>query len=50
MKSYRRLSTRLIQCRAKNNASAPAEVKEFMNEFLDFIHNSKNLKKERKAS
>lgn len=44
------LNDELIQCRAKNNASAPAEVKEFMNEFLDFIHNSKNLKKERKAS
>lgn len=44
------LNDELIQCRAKNNASAPAEVKEFMNEFLDYIHNSKNLKKERKAS
>lgn len=44
------LNDELIQCRAKNNASAPAEVKEFMNEFLEFIHNSKNLKKERKAS
>ena len=44
------LNDELVQCRAKNNASAPAEVKEFMNEFLDFIHNSKNLKKERKAS
>lgn len=44
------LNDELIQCRAKNNASAPAEVKEFMNEFLDFIRNSKNLKKERKAS
>ena len=44
------LNDELIQCRAKNNASAPVEVKEFMNEFLDYIHNSKNLKKERKAS
>lgn len=44
------LNDELIQCRAKNNASAPTEVKEFMNEFLDYIHNSKNLKKERKAS
>lgn len=44
------LNDELIQCRAKNNASAPAEVKEFMNDFLEFIHNSKNLKKERKAS
>lgn len=44
------LNDELIQCRAKNNASAPAEVKKFMDEFLDFIHNNKNLKKERKAS
>ena len=44
------LNDELIQCRAKNNVSAPAEVKEFMDEFLDYIHNSKNLKKERKAS
>lgn len=44
------LNDELIQCRAKNNASAPAEVKKFMDEFLEFIHNSKNLKKERKAS
>ena len=43
------LNDELIQCRAKNNASAPSEVKEFMNEFLDYIHNNKNLKKERKA-
>lgn len=44
------LNDELVQCRAKNNASAPAEVKKFMDEFLDYIHNSKNLKKERKAS
>lgn len=44
------LNDELVQCRAKHNASAPAEVKEFMDEFLDYIHNSKNLKKERKAS
>ncbi len=44
------LNDKLIQCRAKNNASAPAEVKKFMDEFLDYIHNSKNIKKERKAS
>ena len=44
------LNDELVQCRAKNNASAPAEVKKFMNEFLDYIHKSKNLKKERKAS
>lgn len=44
------LNDELVQCRAKNNASAPAEVKEFMNDFLDFIHNNKNPKKERKAS
>lgn len=44
------LNDELVQCRAKNNASAPAEVKEFMDEFLNYIHNSKNLKKERKAS
>lgn len=44
------LNDELVQCRAKDNASAPAEAKEFMNEFLEFIHNSKNLKKERKAS
>lgn len=42
------LNDELIQCRAKNNASAPAEVKEFMNDFLDYIH--KNIKNERKAS
>lgn len=44
------LNDELIQCRAKNNASAPVEVKKFMDEFLDYIHNNKNLKKERKAS
>lgn len=44
------LNDELIQCRAKNNASAPAEVKKFMDEFLDYIHNNKNLKKERKVS
>lgn len=44
------LNDELIQCRAKNNASAPAEVKEFMNKFLDYIHNNKNIKNERKAS
>ena len=44
------LNDELVQCRAKNNASAPAEVKEFMNDFLDYIHNSKNLKRKRKAS
>lgn len=44
------LNDELVQCRAKDNASAPAEVKEFMNEFLDYIHNNKNIKNERKAS
>lgn len=44
------LNDELIQCRAKNNASAPAEVKDFMKEFLEFIHNNKNIKNERKAS
>lgn len=44
------LNDELVQCRAKNNVSAPAEVKKFMDDFLDYIHNNKNIKKERKAS